>query len=133
MCDTEQVKELEVLKVENDELKRKNTESKESCTREQTVILLNKVNDLLKRGYNLVYPQRTGEWAQYVISFIKADDGELILENALVIMEALEKGVSLEEAKEILIKQENSILNMAIIRNIIFYYSTTKFLLNQEI
>lgn len=81
----------------------------------------------IERGQALIFPERYEDWkrlVQYsVIDSYRGYYGKDI-DYALEIMEALDKGVSMEEAIEILNGQDNSEVPKSTIRSIIFSFSS---------
>ena len=72
--------------------------------------VIDKVPEYIERGQKLVYPQRKAEWYALVQRniFIDLKNSSTKFENALLIMEALDKGAT---PKEALLLIDNSIEN----------------------
>lgn len=77
----------------------------------------------IEEGEAIIFPQRYEEWEKLVIeSPHKIYNGEDI-SASLEIMKALKSGATMEEAKEILNKQNHSGASYALVRNILFNFS----------
>ena len=82
-----------------------------------------KIPTWIKKGEAFIYPERMEEWTQCV----EARASDLYhgrdLDDAIEIMEKLENGASLDEAKELLDSQDHSGTSYEMVRNIIFSFS----------
>ena len=78
----------------------------------------------IERGKALIFPERYEEWEQCVQVRAKDLYHGMDLDAALEIMEVLDKGASIEEAKKILDDQNHSGMSDSIVRNIIFHFSS---------
>lgn len=82
-----------------------------------------KIPDWIKRGEGFIYPERAEEWKKCV----EARASDLYhgrdLDAAIEIMEKLESGATLDEAKELLDSQDHSGASYGMVRNIIFSFS----------
>lgn len=78
----------------------------------------------IERGQALIFPERYEDWEQCVQDSAKQLYHGLDLEAALEIMEVLDKGDSIEEAKKILDDQNHSGMSESIVRSIIFHFSS---------
>ena len=77
----------------------------------------------LERGSNLIYPERAEEWKKCVEARASDLYHGLDLNAAIEIMEMLENGATLDEAKEVLDGQDHSGASYGMVRNIIFSFS----------
>ena len=91
---------------------------------EEAANAIESIPSWIKRGYALIFPERYNEWVQCVS--IRATDiyHGMDLEAALEIMEALEKGASMEDAKKILANQDHSPSSESMVRNIVLSFSS---------
>ena len=82
-----------------------------------------KIPDWIKRGEGFIYPERAEEWKKCVEA--RANDlyHGIDLDAAIEIMEKLESGATLDEAKELLDSQNHSGASYGMVRNIIFSFS----------
>ncbi len=84
----------------------------------------NDVSSWIKRGKEIIFPERYDEWLECV----KVRSVDIYhrkeIEYSLEIMEALNSGASMEEAKEIFKNQEHSNITWAMTRNIVFSFSS---------
>ena len=82
-----------------------------------------KVPDWIKRGERFIYPERAEEWKKCV----EERAGDLYhgmdLDAAIEIMEKLESGATLDEAKELIDSQGHSGMSYGMVRNIVFSFS----------
>lgn len=78
----------------------------------------------IREGQALIFPQRHDEWEKYVVESTKSLYHGYEIECALEIMQALENDVSMEEVKQIFIDQKHSGLSAAVVRNIVFLFSS---------
>lgn len=78
----------------------------------------------IARGQALIFPERYEEWEKCVK--IRATDlyHGLELDSALEIMQALENGVSMEDASKMLDGQGHSGMSASLVRNILFTFSS---------
>lgn len=81
------------------------------------------IPNCIARGRALIFPERYDEWEKCVNSIDTSLWSYLELNSALEIMEALENGVSIEEAATMFKAQENSAIFALFIRNVIFTFS----------
>lgn len=77
----------------------------------------------IEKGKALIFPERYDDWEECVEIRINDIYHGLDLEYALKIMEVLEKGVSIEEAKEMFEKQGHTNTSEFIVRDIVFAFS----------
>lgn len=78
----------------------------------------------IERGKALIFPEKYAEWEQCVQTRATDLYHGTDLDSALEIMEALNKGVSMEEAKKIFDSQGHSGMSGTIVKNIIFAFSS---------
>ena len=78
----------------------------------------------IEKGQALIFPERYAEWEKCVVASASGFYHGLELDSALEIMTALENGASIEEAKQMLDKQEHSGISESIVRNILFMFSS---------
>ena len=78
----------------------------------------------IERGQALIFPERYEKWEQCVQDSVKHLYYGMDLDAALEIMEVLDKGASIEEAKKILDDQNHSGMSDEIVRSIIFHFSS---------
>ena len=78
----------------------------------------------IERGQTLIFPERYEEWVQFVQTLATDLDYGMLLDPALEIMEILDKGASMEEAKKMLDGQCHSGTSESIVRNMVFEFSS---------
>lgn len=78
----------------------------------------------IERGQALIFPERYKEWEQCVQAHATDLYHGMDLDSALEIMEALDKGASMEEAKKMLDGQGHSDMSASMVRNMIFAFSS---------
>ena len=84
---------------------------------------ISKIPDLLEKGKLYIYPQREKAWKDYLEKSAKSVYHGKDVENALVIMDALDKGISQNDAIKLLLEQDGSFKFKNSVSNIIFKYS----------
>lgn len=82
-----------------------------------------KIPTWIKKGETFIYPERMEEWTQCVEARASDLYHGMDLDAAIEIMEKLENGASLDEAKELLDSQDHSGTSYEMVRNIIFSFS----------
>ncbi len=82
-----------------------------------------KIPDWVKQGESLIYPERLEEWKTCVESRAATIYSGNDLDAALAIMEKLESGASLDEAKKLLDSQDHSGFTSAMTKRIVFAFS----------
>ena len=102
---------------------------------------LEKIPEWIIQGQAMMYPEKFAKWESVVIEHATHSSSGAMIRNALEIMTALEEGVSISQAKQLLDKQSHSGGNEDITRNIIlnfanrgpdFYVSTASMPLTVE-
>ena len=83
----------------------------------------NNISNWIEKGQALIFPERYEEWEKCVVARAKDLYHGVELDSALEIMQALESGASVEEAKQMLDKQGHSGMSASIVRNILFAFS----------
>ena len=86
----------------------------------------NKVENIanwIKRGKAIIYPEKNIRWERCVIRNANDLYNNKELNSALEIMEAIEEGASMEEAKIILDSKNYSRGPKTLVRNIVFLFS----------
>ncbi len=84
---------------------------------------LDKMPDRIKRGNELIYPQRREDWEKYVRSSTKSFYHGLELDSVLNVMESLSKDKNLEQALSVLNSEDKKGVPNFITLNIIAKYS----------
>lgn len=82
-----------------------------------------KIPDWIKRGEGFIYPERAEDWKKCVEARASDLYHGMDLDAAIEIMEKLESGATLDEAKELLDSQDHSGASYGMVRNIIFSFS----------
>lgn len=83
-----------------------------------------KIPEWIKKGEGFIYPERTEEWKECVESRASSLYYHgMDLDDAIEIMEKLESGATLDEAKELLDSQDHSNMSYGIVRSIIFLFA----------
>lgn len=82
-----------------------------------------KIPAWIEKGEAFIYPERMKKWKECVE--VRASDiyHGTDLDAALILMEKLESGASIEEVKEMFDKQDHSGVSAGIIKSIIFHFS----------
>lgn len=114
---------FDMTKQEHDEHIKKIMEAYQQELKEEKARALASIDTWVERGNELIYEERQDDWRKCVE--VRANDlynGE-DLEAALAIMEALDKGATIEEANELFKKQDHSGASAAMTRNIILHFS----------
>lgn len=102
---------------------------------------LEKVPEWIVQGQTMMYPEKFAKWESVVIEHATGPTSGSMIRDALEIMTALEEGVSISQAKQILDRQGHSGGTEAVTRNIIlnfanrgpdFYVSTAPYPLTVE-
>lgn len=83
-----------------------------------------KIPSWIQRGQELIYKERHEDWKKCVLSRASDIYHGAELDASLDIMQALENGVTIEEAKEMLDEQEHSGMSASLVRNILFSFSS---------
>lgn len=91
---------------------------------EEAAKAIESIPSWIKKGYALIFPERYNEWVQCVSIRATYIYHGMDLEAALEIMEALEKGVSMEDAEKILANQNHSPSSESVVRNIVLSFSS---------
>ncbi len=78
----------------------------------------------IEKGQSLIFPERYAEWEKCVIARASDLYYGLELDRTLEIMEVLENGASIEDAKQIFDEQENFGMFSSMVRNILFEFSS---------
>lgn len=82
-----------------------------------------KVDDWIRRGRNLIYPSKYEKWDSMLYrTVIKKVENENDIEIAVCIMEMLEMGNSISQAKEFMMLKDLSDESKKLIRNIIYSF-----------
>lgn len=81
------------------------------------------IPEWISRGDSIIYPERAEEWKKCVEARASDLYHGLDLNAAIEIMEMLENGATLDEAKEVLDGQDHSGASYGMVRNIIFSFS----------
>lgn len=82
-----------------------------------------KIPEWIKRGEGFIYPERAEEWKKCVEAKAASDYYGKDLDEAIEIMEKLESGATLDEAKELLYSQNHFVAWYRMVRNIIFEFA----------
>ena len=82
-----------------------------------------KIPEWIKRGERFIYPERAEEWKKCVEARASDLYHGMDLDAAIEIMEKLESGATLDEAKELLDSQDHSGASYGMVRNIIFSFA----------
>ena len=82
-----------------------------------------KIPEWIKRGEGFIYPERAEEWKKCVEARASDLYHGMDLDAAIEIMEKLESGATLDEAKELLDSQDHSGASYGMVRNIIFSFA----------
>lgn len=82
-----------------------------------------KIPEWIKRGEGFIYPERAEEWKKCVEAKAASDFYGKDLDEAIEIMEKLESGATLDEAKELLYSQNHFAVWYRVVRNIIFEFA----------
>lgn len=82
-----------------------------------------KIPDWIKKGEGFIYPERAEEWKKCVEARASDLYHGIDLDAAIEIMEKLESGATLDEAKELIDSQNHSGMSYGIVRNIVFSFS----------
>lgn len=82
-----------------------------------------KIPEWIKKGEEFIYPERAEEWKKCVEARASDLYHGMDLDAAIEIMEKLESGATLDEAKELLDSQDHSGASYGMVRNIIFSFS----------
>lgn len=83
----------------------------------------NTLKELIKKGEQLVYPERLEEWKRYVQAKMKNGTPDLDLKHVIKIMEILESGATPKEANEILKQHNNSGFFDMFVKKAVFTFS----------
>ena len=82
------------------------------------------IKSWIERGQAIIFPERYEKWEECVKARVSDLFRGADLNDALEIMEALEKGASIEEVKNIFKSQQHSGESASMVRNIVFGFST---------
>ena len=81
------------------------------------------IPSLIERGQELIYPEKYNEWEKCVKKSILDLHHVEEISTVLDIMDVLDKGASMEEAKVILNSQGHDNISEYMVRNIVFLFS----------
>lgn len=81
------------------------------------------IPSLIERGQELIYPEKYNEWEKCVKKSILDLHHVEEISTVLDIMDVLDKGASMEEAKVILNSQGHDDISEYMVRNIVFLFS----------
>ena len=112
-----------MTKEESDRKRAEWLEKYEREQREEEEKAQAKIPEWISRGDSIIYPERTEEWKKCVEARASDLYHGLDLNAAIEIMEMLENGATLDEAKEVLDGQDHSGASYGMVRNIIFSFS----------
>ncbi len=116
----------EILGMTKEEFERKRAERIEKYEREQREEADKAqatIPEWISKGEAIIYPERAEEWQKCVKARAKDLYHGRDLDSAIAIMEMLENGATLDEAKNALDEQDLSGASYGMIRNIIFSFS----------
>lgn len=83
----------------------------------------NAVEEWIKRGERLIYPEKLTEWKEYVEDNVNAGRAYFVLKDAIEVMESIERNVSLEESEKILHNRGHSGFTYGEVVNVVFNFS----------
>ena len=83
-----------------------------------------KIQNWIERGNKIIFPKRHKEWEECVKKRSNSIYNGEELNAALEIMEALENGALIEEAKDLFIKQNHSEISYTIVQKLVYLFSS---------
>lgn len=79
--------------------------------------------DCMDQGYDFIYDARRDDWEVEVQHFSMGTNYVRAVEYVIALMEKLENGASIEEAKKMFDEQEHSVISAEIVRYMMFNYA----------